>query len=152
MSILNYKFLNNAGHEEDMQKFAGKNILIVNTASYCGFTNQYEGLQELYLKNSDKLEIIAFPCNQFGNQEPGTNIQIKNFCKTFNVTFTLAAKIDVNGEKEHPIYKYLKEKSGKNSDIKWNFEKFLVKPDGSVTRHGSKFLPYKFDAIINGEE
>lgn len=152
MTISQYKFIDNSGREVEMSKFEGKDILIVNTASFCGFTDQYGGLEELYQKYSDRLEIIAFPCNQFGNQEPNTNIQIKEFCKKYNITFTLAAKIDVNGEKEHPIYKYLKEKSGKNQDIKWNFEKFLVRKDGTVTRHGSNYTPSKFIALFDGEK
>lgn len=149
--FLEYKFIDNSGREVEMSKFAGKDILVVNTASFCGFTDQYEGLEKLYRKHSDRLEIIAFPCNQFGNQEPNTNIQIKEFCKKYDISFTLAAKIDVNGEKEHPIYKYLKEKSGKNQDIKWNFEKFLVLKNGTVNRYGSNFIPSKFNAILDPE-
>jgi glutathione peroxidase len=99
--FLEYKFIDNSGREVEMSRFAGKDILIVNTASLCGFTQQYEGLEALYRQHSNNLEIIAFPCNQFGNQEPNTNIKIKEFCKQFDITFTLAAKIDVNGEKEH---------------------------------------------------
>jgi len=147
--FLEYKFIDNSGREVEMSRFAGKDILIVNTASLCGFTQQYEGLEALYRQHSNNLEIIAFPCNQFGNQEPNTNIKIKEFCKQFDITFTLAAKIDVNGEKEHPIYKYLKEKSGKNKDISWNFEKFLVRKDGTVNWYSSRFEPFKFNALLN---
>lgn len=122
------------GETQSLKDYEGKVLLIVNVASKCGYTKHYKGLQELYLKYKDKgLEILAFPCNQFGNQEPGTNEEIKEFCSTnFNVTFPLFDKINVNGENAHPLYKYLKSvKSGLiTDDIKWNFTKFLVNRQG----------------------
>jgi glutathione peroxidase len=118
---------------------------VVNTASKCGFTPQYEELQKLYEEYKDQgFEILAFPCNQFANQEPGDNEEIRSFCKlNYNVTFQLFDKIDVNGKNTHPIYKYLKEnvKGLLNSkDIKWNFTKFLVDKNGDVVK---RFAPIK---------
>lgn len=135
------------GEERSMSDYKDKVVLIVNVASECGFTPQYEGLEELY-KNYHKqgLEILAFPCNQFGGQEPGTPEQIQNFCKVnFDVTFPLFAKIDVNGKDTHPLYAYLKKKApgilGTES-IKWNFTKFLIDRQGHViTRYGSSTKP-----------
>jgi len=128
-----------------MKDYKGKVLLVVNTASKCGFTPQYEELQKLYEEYKDQgFEILAFPCNQFANQEPGDNEEIRSFCKlNYNVTFQLFDKIDVNGKNTHPIYKYLKEnvKGLLNSkDIKWNFTKFLVDKNGDVVK---RFAPIK---------
>lgn len=124
------------GEEKSLSDYKGKVLLIVNVASKCGYTKQYKGLQELYEKYKDKgFEILAFPCNQFGGQEPGTNEEIKEFCTTnYNVTFQLFDKIDVNGDNAHPLYKYLtSQKGGFITDaIKWNFTKFLVDKNGNV--------------------
>lgn len=121
----------------NLSDFKGKVVLIVNVASKCGFTPQYEGLEKLYKKyKSQGFEILAFPCNQFGNQEPGSNEEIKNFCTTkYNVNFKLFDKIEVNGPNTHPLYKFLKqEKPGmlETPDIKWNFTKFLIDRNGIV--------------------
>jgi glutathione peroxidase len=120
-----------------MRRFEGQVLLIVNTASACGFTPQYKGLQELHQRLSPRgLAVLGFPCNQFGGQEPGDAKQIEAFCESnYAVTFPMFAKIDVNGSHAHPLYEYLKrEKSGLlGSSIKWNFTKFLVDRAGKVT-------------------
>ncbi len=120
-----------------LSEYKGKVLLIVNVASKCGFTPQYEGLEKLYRKYKNQgFEILAFPCNQFGNQEPGTNEEIKSFCQTnYNVTFKLFDKIDVNGANAHPLYQFLKDaKPGimGSKDIKWNFTKILIDREGNV--------------------
>ena len=125
------------GQDVILEKYKGKTMLIVNTASKCGFTPQYEGLQALYDQYQDKgLEILGFPCNQFMSQEPGDEAEIKSFCSlTYNVRFPMFAKIDVNGDATHPLYRFLKQRAkgllGSES-IKWNFTKFLVGRDGKV--------------------
>ena len=141
-------------NEQSMSMYKDKVLLIVNVASECGFTPQYEGLEKLYQTYKDQgFEILAFPCNQFGGQEPGSEKQILNFCRTnFDVTFPLFAKIDVNGKDTHPLYVYLKEKApgvlGTES-IKWNFTKFLIDRDGNViTRYGSSTKPEKIAKAI----
>lgn len=136
-----------AGREESLAAYKGKALLIVNVASKCGFTPQYEGLQKLYEVNRDKgLEILGFPCNQFGAQEPGDEKEIQNFCATnYGVTFPMFAKVDVNGEKTHPLYQFLKkERKGLagSESIKWNFTKFLVDRQGEVVaRFGPQDTP-----------
>jgi glutathione peroxidase len=134
-------------NEQSMSIYKDKVLLIVNVASECGFTPQYEGLEKLYKTYHDQgFEVLAFPCNQFGGQEPGSEKQILNFCRTkFDVTFPLFAKIDVNGKDTHPLYAYLKKKApgvlGTES-IKWNFTKFLIDREGNViTRYGSSTKP-----------
>ncbi len=116
--------------------FKGKKILIVNTASQCGYTPQYEELQALYEKYQDKLVVIGFPANNFGGQEPGSNKEIKEFCSSkFKVTFPMAAKISVKGEDAHPLYQWLtsKEKNGVlDAEVKWNFNKFLLNEKGEL--------------------
>ncbi|WP_137871105.1 glutathione peroxidase [Sphingopyxis sp. 2PD] len=134
------------GTTGDLSAYAGKVLLIVNTASKCGFTPQYEGLEELYRDYKDRgFEVLAFPCNQFGAQEPGDAAEIANFCSlTYDVSFPVMAKIDVNGDDADPIFKHLKkEKSGLlGSAIKWNFTKFLVDRDGKVvSRHAPTTKP-----------
>ena len=125
-----------AGDEVPLQRFEGQVLLIVNTASACGFTPQYKGLQALHEALGPRgLSVLGFPCNQFGAQEPGDAKQIEQFCETkYAVTFPMFAKIDVNGPTAHPLYQYLrKEKSGLlGSSIKWNFTKFLVDRSGKV--------------------
>ena len=133
------------GKPVNLSEYKGKVLLIVNVASYCGYTKQYSGLEEIYKKyNSKGFEILAFPCNQFGEQEPGTNEEIKNFCSTkFDVTFKLFDKIDVNGKDKSPLYQILTDNdvTGK-SDIKWNFEKFLIDKNGDiVSRFATKVEP-----------
>lgn len=124
------------GASQPLADYQGKVLLIVNTASKCGFTPQYEELEQLYRDYKDRgFEVLAFPCNQFGAQEPGDAAEIANFCSlTYDVTFPVMAKIDVNGEDADPIFKYLKsEQSGILTDaIKWNFTKFLVDRSGKV--------------------
>jgi glutathione peroxidase len=128
-------------------EYKGKALLIVNVASRCGFTPQYEGLQALYERYKDQgLEILGFPCNQFLQQEPGTEEDIREFCSTrFGVTFPLFRKTDVNGEDRHPLYEILAEKpdaDGNAGDVQWNFEKFLVSPEGDVVgRYRTSITP-----------
>lgn len=130
-------------NEVSLDKYRGQVLLIVNTASRCGFTPQYEGLERLYSKYKDKgFSVLAFPCNQFGAQEPGTEAEVKSFCETrFQVTFPLFAKIDVNGAHAHPLYQFLKQE-GKGilgtEAIKWNFTKFLINREGNVVK---RFAP-----------
>lgn len=136
MSIYEFSAYLNSGEEVKLESYKGKVLLIVNTASACGFTPQYAGLEELYKKYKDSnFEILAFPCNQFGAQEKGSDVDIKAFCDlNFNISFPLFAKIDVNGNDAHPLYKYLtKEQKGLlgSAKIKWNFTKFLVDKEGN---------------------
>lgn len=136
-SIYDFKVKTISGADFDLSELKGKVILIVNTASKCGFTPQYAELEELYKQYShDGFVVIGFPCNQFGGQEPATESVIQEFCQlNFGVTFPMMAKIDVNGSNESPLYTYLKNKAkgllGSKS-IKWNFTKFLINRDGSV--------------------
>ena len=128
-----------SGKVEDLSAYKGKTLLIVNVASKCGFTPQYEGLQKLYDANKDKgFEVLGFPCNQFGAQEPGDEKEIASFCAVnYGVTFPMFAKVDVNGANAHPLYQFLKkEKKGLagTEAIKWNFTKFLVDKDGKVVK------------------
>lgn len=141
-----YKVKNISGEDVSMSEYKGKVVLIVNTASKCGFTKQYEGLEELYEKYKDQgFVILGFPCNQFGAQEPGSNEEIKNFCtSTFSVTFPMMSKIDVNGDDADPLYKFLKKEKGGilGDDIKWNFTKFLIDREGNVVdRFASQKTP-----------
>ncbi len=135
-SVFDFSAKLNNGDDKPLADYRGKVLLIVNTASRCGNTPQYKGLEELYQKYSAQgLEILAFPCDQFGHQEPGTDAEIRGFCeRNYAVTFPLFSKIEVNGEGAHPLYKYLKaEAKGLLGDkIKWNFTKFLVDRKGNV--------------------
>tara|TARA_Y100000741_G_scaffold85288_2_gene62816 strand:- start:5556 stop:6035 length:480 start_codon:yes stop_codon:yes gene_type:complete len=120
-----------------LENYKEKILLIVNVASYCGLTYQYEGIESLYKKYKDKgFEVLAFPCNQFAFQEPGTNEEIKEFCDIkYGVTFKIFNKINVNGSKSHPVYQYLKDQSpgvAGTTQIKWNFTKFLINKNGEV--------------------
>lgn len=151
--IYDFKALNNKGIEVDFSQYEGKVLLIVNTASKCGFTPQYDGLEALYKKYKDQgLVVIGFPCDQFAHQEPGTNEEIAEFCRlNHGVTFPLMAKIEVNGKNAHPIYKYLKEaaKGKLGNSIKWNFTKFLISRDGEkVFRFGPTDTPESFEKNI----
>lgn len=128
------------GKEVSMEEFKGKKILVVNTASKCGFTPQLEGLEELNQKHGDKLVILGFPCNQFGNQEPGDEQSISEGCViNYGVTFPMFSKIEVNGSNTHPIFNYLKSKLGGwfGSRIKWNFTKFLLDENGNPVKRFS---------------
>jgi glutathione peroxidase len=125
------------GETKKLSEYAGKVLLIVNVASKCGFTPQYNALEALWNEHRDKgLVILGFPCNQFSNQEPGTDAEIKTFCSTrFIVTFPLFSKIEVNGENAHPLYRLLKEQDPASSeDVKWNFTKFLIDRKGKVVK------------------
>lgn len=153
MSLYDFTVKNTKGEEVKLSDFKGKVLLIVNTATGCGFTPQYEGLQKLYDKYRDEgFEILDFPCNQFGNQAPGTENEIVSFCKlNYGVSFRQFAKIEVNGENEEPLYSYLKsQKSGiMGSNIKWNFTKFLVDRNGNVVnRFAPNTAPEKIEADI----
>jgi glutathione peroxidase len=135
-SIHSFKVKGIDGKQIDFASFKGKKILVVNTASKCGYTPQYEALEKVYEQYKDKLVIIGFPCNQFGGQEPGTNEEIVSFCKkNYGVTFPLADKIDVKGDQIAPIYQWLTQK-GKNgvvdATISWNFNKFLLDEKGKM--------------------
>ena len=172
--IYDFKAQNNKGAEVDFAQFQGKVLMVANTASKCGFTPQYDGLEALYQKYKDQgLVIVGFPCDQFAHQEPGSNEEIAEFCRiNHGVTFPLMGKIDVNGANAHPVFVYLKEnakaeeKRGlkakvtaimfkaisksveKDSDIKWNFTKFLVNRDGSVIK---RFEPTTTPEAIEGD-
>lgn len=176
-SIYDFKALSNEGEMVDFASYKGKVLVIVNTASKCGFTPQYDGLEELYQRYKDKgLVIIAFPCDQFGHQEPGSDEQIAEFCRmNHGVTFPLMSKIEVNGENAHPIFQWLKGQAGfagfdlnhklgklmhkmlssqdpdyaKNPDIKWNFTKFVISRDGTkVVRFEPTSEPEELSACI----
>ena len=125
------------GEPADLSEYKGKALLVVNVASKCGLTPQYEGLEKLHEKYGDRgFEVLGFPCNQFMGQEPGTAEEIREFCDTnYSVQFPLFEKIDVNGANQHPLYAELEQTAdadGEAGDVKWNFEKFLVSPDGEV--------------------
>lgn len=146
---------NNQGEKISLDTFKGKALLIVNTASDCGFTPQYQGLQALYEKYQPQgLEILAFPCNQFGKQEKGSDEDIKKFCDLrFNITFPLFSKIEVNGDNTHPLYTFLKAQAPGilgSKGIKWNFTKFLVNKKGVVIK---RFAPnVKPEALVDDIE
>ncbi len=132
------------GQVVDMSQFKGKTVLVVNTASKCGLTPQYEGLEKLNKKYKEKgLVILGFPCNQFGSQEPGSEDQISEFCEiNYGVTFPMFAKVDVNGDRAHPIFKFLKGKLRGGllgSKVKWNFTKFLLDANGRPVKRFSPF-------------
>lgn len=153
MSIYDFKVTAKDGSEVAMSQFKGKVLLIVNTATGCGFTPQYKGLQELYDKYKERgFEILDFPCNQFGHQAPGTIEEIDNFCTLrYKTTFPRFAKIDVNGENEEPLYRFLKGEQGgfMGDNIKWNFTKFLIARDGSVVeRYAPVTKPEKIEETI----
>ena len=143
-----------SGQKVDLSDFRGKTLLIVNTASQCGFTPQYKGLEQLQNKfSNEEFSVLAFPCNQFGGQEPGTNQEIVEFCNlNYGSTFPIFSKIDVNGDNAHPLYKFLTtEKKGLlgTEKIKWNFTKFLVNKDGEpVNRYGSSTTPEQIETDI----
>jgi glutathione peroxidase len=139
------------GQERSLAEWRGKRLLIVNVASKCGFTPQYKGLEELWRKHRDHgVAVLGFPCDQFGHQEPGDEAQIKQFCSTsYEVSFPMFAKIEVNGEGAHPLYRWLKQQAkgllGSES-IKWNFTKFLVDEQGKVVkRYAPKDTPEKIE-------
>lgn len=175
MAIYDYKVTKRDGSEMSLEEFKGKVLLIVNTATGCGFTPQYEGIEKLYKEYHDKgLEVLDFPCNQFGNQAPGNDDEIHEFCSLkYNTSFDQFKKVDVNGENEIPLYTYLKEQIKddqiegiknkismasvekisktykKKEDIKWNFTKFLVDREGNVVgRYSPTFDPAHMEEKI----
>jgi len=154
MSIYDFEVKTIDGQEISMSKYKNKVLLIVNVASKCGFTPQYEGLEALYSKyKKEDFMILGFPSNQFSNQEPGTNKEIQEFCKlTYGVEFDMFAKVDVNGENEIPLYTYLKKEASGifgTKSIKWNFTKFLIDKNGKVIdRYGSTTKPEDIEIDI----
>jgi glutathione peroxidase len=139
-SIYDFKVNSIDGKEIDFAQYKGKNLLIVNVASKCGFTPQYGELEKLHELHGDKVTILGFPANNFGAQEPGSNLQIAEFCqKNYGVSFQMFEKISVKGDDQHALYKWLKEKTGQEPS--WNFCKYLVKADGTVTFFPSKVSP-----------
>ena len=154
-SIYDYKVDDSQKNPVSLSDYKGKTLLIVNVASRCGLTPQYKGLQELYSKYSNKdFEILAFPCNQFGAQEPGSNEEIKEFCDiNFNVSFKIFDKINVNGSSASPLFKHLKNEAKGvmgSEAIKWNFTKFLIDNNGSVLkRYSPQTTPDKIDKDLS---
>ncbi len=143
------------GEKVSLSEYKGKVLLIVNTATGCGFTSQYEGLEKLYQKYKDQgFEVLDFPCNQFGNQAPGTEEEIQSFCTLkYKTSFRLFKKIEVNGENESPLYTFLKSQKGgvMGDKIKWNFTKFLIDREGNVVeRFASTTTPEKIDKKVAG--
>ncbi len=142
------------GEEIPLEKFKGKVTLVVNVASACGFTSQYKGLEEIYRKYKDKgFVVLGFPCNQFGGQESGSDEEIQTFCKTtYDVSFPVLGKIDVNGAKADPVYKFLKEKAPGilgTEAIKWNFTKFLIDANGEIIkRYPPQVVPTDISADL----
>ena len=154
-SIYDYKVDDSQKNPVSLSDYKGKTLLIVNVASRCGLTPQYKGLQELYSKYSNKdFEILAFPCNQFGAQEPGSNEEIKEFCDiNFNVSFKIFDKINVNGSSASPLFKHLKNEAKGvmgSEAIKWNFTKFLIDNNGRVIkRYSPQTTPDKIDKDLS---
>lgn len=139
-SIYDFKVNSLEGNPIDFSNYKGKTLLIVNTASKCGYTPQYADLQKLHEQYGSKVVILGFPANNFGGQEPGSNSEIQSFCsQNYGVSFQMFEKISVKGTDQHPLYTWLKEKSG--NEPTWNFCKYLVKPDGSVKFFASKVKP-----------
>lgn len=139
-SVYDFKLNSIDGKLIDFADYKGKNLLIVNVASKCGFTPQYGDLEKLHESYGEKLVILGFPANNFGSQEPGTNLEIAQFCdKNYGVKFQMFEKISVKGDDQHALYKWLKEKTGEQPS--WNFCKYLVKPDGTVKFFSSKVSP-----------
>ncbi len=147
-SIYDFKMNSIEGEQIDFSKYKGKTLLIVNVASKCGYTPQYADLEKLHEEYGNKVVVLGFPANNFGGQEPGSNLEIAEFCqKNFGVKFQMFEKISVKGDDQHALYQWLKEKSG--SEPTWNFCKYLVKPDGTVKFFNSKVKP--LDAQIIDE-
>ncbi|KXN72000.1 glutathione peroxidase [Conidiobolus coronatus NRRL 28638] len=153
-SVYDFKVKDKADQDHDLSQYKGKVILVVNTASKCGFTPQFDGLEKLYQKYKDRgFVILGFPCNQFGSQDPGSQDEIESFCKVnYGVTFPIMKKIEVNGDNTDPFWDYLKnEKSGLLGikKIKWNFEKFLIDANGNIAeRYASTTTPESIDPAV----
>ncbi len=153
MNLYDFSVKNNRGDDVSLNDYAGKVLLIVNTASKCGYTPQFEGLQKLYDKYKDQgFMILGFPCNQFAHQDPGTDAEILSFCQiNYGVTFPMFKKIKVNGKDADQLYDYLKENvpREKAKKIRWNFTKFLVDKDGSIVgRYDTRVKPEELDSEI----
>ena len=150
-TFFDFKINSINGEELDLSKFYGKTILLVNVASKCGFTKQYDDLQKLYEDFQDKgLVVIGVPSNQFGGQEPGTESDIKNFCETnFNITFPMTSKYEVKGDNAHPIYIWAKDTYGKSTVPKWNFHKILINKNGKIEDTFASFTGPISKKIIN---
>jgi glutathione peroxidase len=153
MNIYDFNAKTSSGEEISLSKYKGKVLIIANTASKCGFTPQYKDLEDLYKKfGNENLEILAFPCNQFLGQEPGSNEDIQNFCSiNYGVTFPVFAKIDVNGENADPIFKFLRKNSSGilGDNIKWNFTKFIIDSEGNIVdRYAPTTSPKKLEKTI----
>ncbi|MBS1710034.1 MAG: glutathione peroxidase [Armatimonadetes bacterium] len=154
-NIYAFKLKNIDGKDTGLDKYKGKVLLVVNVASKCGLTPQYEGLEALYKKYKDKgLVVMGFPANEFGGQEPGSNEEIKKFCTgKYDVTFPMFSKIVVKGEETHPLYKWLLSQTPQHQDIEWNFAKFLVGRDGKVIqRFHPKTTPEDKDLVASLEK
>ena len=155
MSIYQYDVINIKGVKQTLCEYKGKVLLIVNTASKCGFTPQFKELQDLYEKYRDKgFEVLGFPCNQFNHQDPGNEREIEEFCQlNYGVTFPMFSKIEVNGKNAHPLYQYLKQESAGflgTKMIKWNFTKFIINQEGKVvSRHAPTVKPSILENEIN---
>jgi len=153
-SVYDFTCKTPGGEDRPLAEFKGKVLLVVNTASKCGFTPQFKGLEEMYEKYRDRgLEILGFPCNQFGKQDPGSNEEIMEFCQlNYGVSFPMFGKIEVNGDGADPLYKHLKEQAPGllgSEGIKWNFTKFLVDADGNVVkRYAPKDKPAAIEKDI----
>lgn len=146
-NLYDFKIESIDGKQIDFSQYKGKTLLIVNTASKCGYTPQYEDLQKLHEQYGSKVTILGFPANNFGGQEPGSNIQIAEFCqKNYGVTFQMFEKISVKGDDQHPLYAWLKEKTGEEPS--WNFCKYLIKPDGTVKFFKSSVKPMEIAAEL----
>ncbi|WP_164214578.1 glutathione peroxidase [Virgibacillus sp. YIM 98842] len=153
MSVHQFSAKTQKGGEKPLSDYKDNVLLIVNTASECGFTPQFEGLQKLYEKYGSKgFEVLGFPCNQFGNQDPGTDDEITHFCQiNYGVTFPIFSKIDVKGDNAHPLFAYLTDEAGGmlNKQIKWNFTKFLIDRNGEVIkRYAPQTKPENIGADI----
>lgn len=154
MEIYNFIVKDISGKEVSLSEYKGRSLLIVNTASKCGYTNQYEGLEKVYAELKDRgFEILAFPCNQFGAQEPGSEEEIANFCDlNYKTSFPLFSKVKVNGKDQSPLYEYLKKQAPGllgSKQVKWNFTKFLVDKEGKVLRrYAPKDTPEKIKEDI----
>jgi glutathione peroxidase len=152
-SLYDFTYTDIGGKPAKLEKYRGKPVLVVNVASKCGLTPQYAGLEALYKKHAeDGLVILGFPCNQFGNQEPGSEIEIKEFCSlNYGVTFPLFSKVEVNGDNRTPLYKWLIEKTD-GKDIEWNFAKFLVSKDGQTVQRFSSRTKSDDPAFVEAVE
>ena len=156
--FFDFKLKSISGYEIDLSKYKGKTVLLVNVASRCGFTKQYDDLQKIWNTYKNKgLVIIGMPSNQFGSQEPGTNEEIKEFCEVnFNITFPMTTKTDVKGDNAHEIYKWAYKNHGKSTIPKWNFHKILINPNGKIedtfmsfTRPTSKKILNSIEKLLN---